>query len=204
MNFKGIVLAGGKSSRFGEDKALAKWRGKTLLEIAVNLLDGLCLDPVVIANPKRNYSFLTCPVVNDLIPEKGPLGGLYTACSLFPGIFLVVLTCDMPLLSDGALKELIRSHRNSDKVTVFSAKQALQPFPGIYSANLKTVIHDCLSLDQLNMKLFLSGVSNKRVLPEYFDSKIFQNVNRQEDLSLISDFEDAKPGFAKRELLTKN
>lgn len=187
MNLKGIVLAGGKSSRFGEDKALAKWRGRTLLEIAVTILDELRLNPAVIANPERNYSFLSCPVINDLIPEKGPLGGLYTACSFFPGMFLLVLTCDMPLLSETVLKQLMRSHRNSDQATVFSLNQTLQPFPGIYSANLKATIHDYLTSDQLSMKLFLSGILNKRALPEFPGSKVFQNLNWQEDLDLITD-----------------
>lgn len=186
MNFKGIVLAGGKSSRFGEDKALAKWQGKTLLEIAVNLLDELCLDPVVIANPNRNYSFLPCAVINDLIPEKGPLGGLYTACSAFPGAQMLVLTCDMPFLTGEILKELMEKHQSFSQVTVLGLNQAAQPFPGIYSANLKTAVQDCLESDCLSMKLFLSSIRNKYVFRAISESRVFQNVNQREDLSLAT------------------
>ena len=186
MIFKGIILAGGKSSRFGKDKALAQCEGKTLLARTVNLLDGLRLDTVVITSDQMDYSFLPCRVEKDLIPSKGPLGGLYTACSLFPEAYLLVLTCDMPLLTEEVLKQLMQNYRNSDQAAVFSIDHVLQPFPGIYKADLKKVIHDCLVYDELSMKLFLSRIPNKRVVPVIFDLKAFRNVNRQEDLDLIS------------------
>lgn len=186
MQLKGIVLAGGKSSRFGTDKSLAMWEGKTLLERAVDLLDTLQLDPAVITNNQREYSFLSCRIERDLIPSKGPMGGLYTACRLFKDRPLLVLTCDMPLLTGEVLKQLRQNHRNSDQATVFCIDHALQPFPGIYSADLKMVIHDCLVSDKLSMKLFLSSIVNKRVVRESSSLKAFQNVNRQKDLELIT------------------
>lgn len=185
MKLKGIVLAGGKSSRFGEDKALAKWNGKTLLERAVDLLDSLSLDPLVIANSGRDYSFLSCSVINDLIPERGPLGGLYTACSLFPEMSLVVLTCDMPLLTQDILKKLIQNQQPADQAVVFNCNQMLQPFPGIYQGSLKEVIHDALSSEELSMKLFLSRIRIQSVSPENSDLTAFENINRQEDLNLM-------------------
>lgn len=186
MIFKGIVLAGGKSSRFGKDKALAQYEETTLLERAVGLLDSLKLDTVVITAEQRDYSFLSCPVEKDLIPSKGPLGGLYTACALYPKTHLLVLTCDMPLLTEEVLKQLMRNYRNFDQAAVFSIDHVLQPFPGIYKADLKRVIHDCLVSDKLSMKLFLSRIPHKRVVPGVFDLKAFWNVNRREDFDLIS------------------
>jgi len=187
MIFKGIVLAGGKSSRFGKDKALAQCEGKTLLGRAVDLLDVLRLDPVVITSGQKDYSFLSCPVEKDMIPSKGPLGGLYTACSFFQKTHLLVLTCDMPLLTEEVLKQLMQNCRNSDQAAVCNIDHVLQPFPGIYKADLKRAIHDCLVSDKLSMKLFLSRIPNKRVVPGIFDLKAFRNVNCQEDLDLISD-----------------
>ncbi len=186
MKLKGIVLAGGKSSRFGEDKALAEWGGQTLLARAVGLLSGLELDPVVISNSRRDYSFLTCPVVNDIIPEKGPLGGLYTACALFPEITLLVLTCDMPLLNQNILKRLISHHRDFDQATVMSVNKKTQPFPGIYKADLKMFIHAHLLSDQLSMGLFLTNILNRHVVLDVSEAACFQNINHQGDLRSIS------------------
>ncbi len=186
MKLKGIVLAGGKSSRFGEDKALAEWGGQTLLARAVGLLSGLELDPVVISNSRRDYSFLTCPVVNDLIPDKGPLGGLYTACALFPELTFLVLTCDMPLLNQNILKRLISNHRDSYQSTVMRGGEKIQPFPGIYRADLKAVIQAHLLSDQLSMGLFLTNISNQSFGAEVFEMACLRNVNVQRDLCSIS------------------
>jgi molybdopterin-guanine dinucleotide biosynthesis protein A len=186
MKLKGIVLAGGKSSRFGEDKALAEWGGQTLLARAVGLLSGLELDPVVISNSRRDYSFLTCPVVNDLIPEKGPLGGLYTACALFPELTFLVLTCDMPLLNRNILKRLISYYRDSYPSTVMTANNKTQPFPGIYKADLKNLIHEHLLSNQLSMGLFFKKILNRQVRAEASEAACFQNVNHQRDLRSIS------------------
>ncbi len=197
MKLKGVVLAGGESSRFGEDKALAVWNGKTLIARAVDLLSELQLDPVVIANPKRDYSFLECPVVNDLISEKGPLGGLYTACSLFPELTLLVLTCDMPLLNQNILNRLMSQHQDSYQSTVMSVNQKTQPFPGIYKADLKTLIHAQLLSDQLSMGLFLTNILNRHVIAEVFDAACFQNINHQRDLCSISNGLSTEEAFKK-------
>ncbi len=184
MKLKGIVLAGGKSSRFGEDKALAMWNGKTLLARAVDLLWSLHLDPVVIANPKRDYSLLPCPVFNDAIPEKGPLGGLYTAYSLFPQNTLLVLTCDMPYLEETVLKRLIESDTAIAQATIFSIEEQMQPFPGIYKHELKALLLECLESNELSMKSFLSRVICKQTVFSRSDSEFFKNVNSPEDLDL--------------------
>lgn len=183
MKFKGIVLAGGKSSRFGDDKALAKWKGKTLLERAVHLLEAPHLDPVVIANSKRDYSFLSCPVVHDLIPEKGPLGGLYTACSLFPAMSLLVLTCDMPALTLSSLKRLLDHHDGRCAVTLFSnEKGCFEPFPGVYESRLSGLIQQSLGKNALSLHHFLNRIPAKKVLSEKSSPDLFFNINTKQDL----------------------
>jgi len=68
----GVVLAGGQSSRFGSDKALAEWRGRTLLAHAVDALSGYC-ELVVIAG-RENGPALCIP--DWPRPGMGPLGGI--------------------------------------------------------------------------------------------------------------------------------
>lgn len=183
VNLKGIILAGGKSSRFGEDKALAIWNGKTLLARAVDLLRNLHLDPVVIANPQKDYSFLECPVFNDLIPAKGPLGGLFTACSLFPQKNLLVLTCDMPFLEETVLSQLMEVHTAEIQVTVFCVGEQIQPFPGIYSSKLEALLKRHLDSDELSMRSFLSRIICQQIAFSPLESKVFQNVNFPDDLN---------------------
>jgi molybdopterin-guanine dinucleotide biosynthesis protein A len=183
VKFQGIVLAGGKSSRFGEDKALARVGGITLIEKAVNLLNSIGLDPVVMTSEVRDYSFLKCRMERDRIPDKGPLGGLYTACCLFERASLVVLTCDMPALIPSAIRTLMDNHQHDREATIYVLHEALkQPFPGIYESALRKKIAKLIEREQLSMQDFLEGISKVKILKVTFDEGILLNVNERKDI----------------------
>ena len=182
MKFQGIVLAGGKSSRFGSDKALALADGVPMIQRAVNLLTELRLDPCVITNASRDYSFLKCRIEQDLVPHKGPIGGLYTACCLFERFSLVVLTCDMPTLTSAAVKYLIERHKKGDRVTIYSRTEShKQPFPGIYDAALCDTIIRFIEMERLSMhELFKAiPIPEIKALEFPFDDAILLNINER-------------------------
>ena len=186
MKFQGIVLAGGQSSRFGADKALARVEGLTMIERTVNLLNSLDLDPVVIANGTRDYSFLKCSIERDLIPDKGPMGGLYTACCLFERLSLVVLTCDMPALTSAAIKHLIECHQKENRVTVyFRNGTRKQPFPGIYEPGLCDTIVKFIEMEQLSMQELFKTIPEMQALKFQFHEGLLLNINKRKDLSFI-------------------
>ena len=178
MKIRGLVLAGGKSSRFGTDKALATYQGVSFLERAVTLLDGMCLKPVVIARRERNYSFLTCPVLYDKLPDLGPLGGLYTAMTVFKDTTFLVLTCDMPALDEAALKGLLDSHEPHRMLTFYSmADGTEQPFPGVYEASLFGPICEKIKKETLSMKSLFETLPEKKVVFWRGEPEILRNIN---------------------------
>ncbi len=179
---KGIVLAGGKSLRFGSDKALAVINGERLIEKPVKLLRGLGLETVVIANHTRDYSFLSCRIENDLIPDRGPLGGLHTAVSLFPHASLLVLPCDMPFLTQSALKQLIQAHKPGHATLFELSNKMLQPFPGIYPSSSLRHIVDLLREGNLSMRAFLKTIASITIVPPPDDTAMLSNVNSQKDM----------------------
>ena len=187
MKFQGIVLAGGKSSRFGEDKALACVDGLTMIERTVNLLYSLGLDPVVITNETRDYSFLKCRIERDLISDGGPLGGVYTACCLFEHSSLVVLTCDMPNLTPGSLKMLLYHHDKAYKATLFEVQRnCFQPFPGVYEPSLIDPIKKVLEAGDLSMQDFLRQLAEINLIPFKGLQKAFLNVNFRLQIGEVS------------------
>jgi molybdenum cofactor guanylyltransferase len=183
MKLKGIVLAGGMSRRFGADKALALLNGKTLIEKTFSLLKENHLDPVVMINQEKDYSMLDYPIERDIIPDKGPLGGLYTACRLFKGFSLVVATCDMPNMTGRVLKRLLKHHQSGSPITVFRLKQGkTQPFPGVYESDLAEQILEWLEREQLSMQSFIRSHSNACLVPWRFYPEKLYNVNERPDL----------------------
>lgn len=179
---KGIVLAGGKSLRFGTDKALAEINGELLIEKPVQLLKSLGIEPVIIANPARDYSFLHCRIENDVIPDKGPLGGIYTAACLFLRTSLLVLTCDMPYVHQTVLENLLNAYQHSSITLFDSGKDLFQPFPGIYPSSLKKNIEKSLKKDELSMQVFLKNTRSLKLIPLPSEPSFFINVNSHDDL----------------------
>ncbi len=178
MKLRGLVLAGGKSRRFGQDKALVLYQGKTLLERAVDLLASMDLEPMVVTRESADYSFLSCPVFVDKLPDQGPLGGIYTAMSLHKLTDFLVMTCDMPTLDQDTLKLLHQRYREQPLLTCFEQPDGrTEPFPGIYPQALFSQITDFLLKEKLSVKNLIESIEekNKILMEETFPS--FFNIN---------------------------
>jgi len=134
LKFKGIILAGGQSRRFGEDKALHSIQGRPMIQYALDCMSDLDPDPLVVINASQHYDDLNVKTAIDLLPNCGPLGGIYTASQLYPQDELLVLTCDMPGIGPKYLQQLKEAHEKGDQaITLYESNQdRFEPFPGVY------------------------------------------------------------------------
>ena len=178
---RGLVLAGGRSSRFGSDKALALYEGVSFLERAVSLLKALDLKPIVVTRRGVTYSFIKCVGVQDKLPDLGPLGGLYTAMTVFKNTTFLVLSCDMPALTPQVLSELLTKHEPCCPITAYSTQdRGVQPFPAVYEPSLLGIIREKLKKNSLSMLGLFEEVPNKKIISWAGDSALFCNVNEKE------------------------
>jgi len=101
----GMVLAGGRSSRMGQDKALLEIGGRSLLRRSVALLGSLGLAQVVVSGDYPGFDCLA-----DRYPKLGPLAGLHAGCLRFDGCYqgLLLLPVDMPLMGVTPLQRLLQ------------------------------------------------------------------------------------------------
>ena len=114
MALVGIVLAGGKSRRMGQDKSLLMHCDQSMLEFSCNLLSASGCESVIVSGPNKGQ-------ITDLLPEKGPLGGIYSCIQHYgPNDYLVV-PVDMPLMSEQSLRELILTARRVNRSVYFKA-----------------------------------------------------------------------------------
>ncbi len=93
------IQAGGKSSRMGQDKALMLFRGMPLIQFVMKGLSSIADEVIVTTNRPQAYRFLKVPLYRDIRPNRGALGGLYTALASAKGDFVAVVACDMPFAS---------------------------------------------------------------------------------------------------------
>ncbi len=180
---RGLVLAGGRSLRFGSDKALALYEGTSFLDRAVSLLASLELKPIVVTRQGANYPLAGCAVIYDKLFEKGPLGGLYTAMSVFKNTAFLVVPCDMPALTPLVLSDLLAAHEPHFGITVYSTESGIQPFPGLYEPSLFEVVRNKLRQEDLSVHDVLDSVPAKKVMNWKGDREIFCNVNYRKDLT---------------------
>jgi molybdopterin-guanine dinucleotide biosynthesis protein A len=94
-----VIQAGGQSSRMGEDKALKPFLGKPLIQLVIERLNRIADELIVTTNRPKDYEFLNTRLVSDLIPDRGALGGLYTAIASASHPYVGIVACDMPFAS---------------------------------------------------------------------------------------------------------
>ncbi len=115
----GAIMTGGRSRRMGFNKAfieLDKKTGETILSRTVSLFSELFDETVIVtadASIYSGYSEAGVPVLTDIYPDCGSLGGIFTALKSFPGSPLFVAACDMPHIAPAAIKAVIESARSS-------------------------------------------------------------------------------------------
>ena len=102
----GVILAGGRSSRFGSNKALALYRGRPLIEHVARVLSGLFDRRLLVTNSPEEYAFLGWPMTGDLTRGAGPLAGIEAACATIETPWAFITACDMPLLDPALIRRL--------------------------------------------------------------------------------------------------
>lgn len=185
----GFVLAGGKSSRMGTDKALLRLGSKTIIERVVEVI-GLVCDPVIlVTNSPSSYSFLGLEIVGDLLPGRGALGGLHSALFFSPTPRALVVGCDMPLLNTDLLRYLAtRSERW--EVVVPRVGQWLEPLHAIYSKSCLRPAEQLLLAGGRRITEFYPRVRVLEVTEEELrrmdpELRSLVNVNTPEDLARL-------------------
>src|SRR5215204_4778498 len=99
------ISAGGKSSRMGTDKAFVNILGKPLIEHMIErVADVGQEETILITNRLADYAHLTLPMYKDVLPDKGSLGGIYSAIYHSTHPYTLVLACDMPFVSTDLLR----------------------------------------------------------------------------------------------------
>ncbi|ADQ14526.1 molybdenum cofactor guanylyltransferase [Halanaerobium hydrogeniformans] len=184
-----ILLAGGESSRFGGNKALAEFNGRPLIElIYANLND--YFNQVIVIGDKKTYSFLKgAEIKADIIENKGPLAGLYTGLYYSNKDYNFLAACDMPFLNKSYfsfLESYFSSDNNNYQIIVSEYRSFLEPLAGYYHKNLLKLIEKKLKNDELRIKSIYQEADLKIVkediLKEKFNlKKLLFNINYPED-----------------------
>jgi len=183
----GFVLAGGKSTRMGQDKAAVTLNGLTLLQHALTALREVCGD-VSILGRHDLYGSLA-PVYEDIFPGCGPLSGIHAALSISKTQFNLIIAVDTPFLAPEFLSYLAqRAIESSAVVTTPEIDNYTQPLCTVYSLDFHSIAEQALR--QGNYKIVPLFPKDRTLIIQEaelrqfaFAADMFENLNTPEDLA---------------------
>ena len=189
-NILGIILAGGKSSRFGEDKSTAKLGNKTLLDHTVNKIENEFNEILVISNNKEfNFKNNKIHVVEDCMDgQLGPLVGILTAMKWVIKNkknykWIASFPCDTPFFDIKLISELkIKVKETSKKLIFLNSNKKRHNIFGLWSLDLIEILEKDIKNSFRKVELWADkvGYENININEEKFDR--FLNINTKKDL----------------------
>ncbi len=188
-----VIQAGGESRRMGQDKGLARFVDRPLIQRVIERLAPIASQVVVTTNRPEAYAFLGLPLFPDMIPGRGALGGLYTALHAARYPLTAVVACDMPFASPAlitAQRELLEQPGDpAFDAVIPRLGGGLEPFHAVYRRDTcLPLIQEAIEADKWRVDAWFSK-ARMRFMQEdelrLYDPKLlsFINVNTPEELA---------------------
>lgn len=181
----GIILAGGKSSRMGRNKALLDFGGRRIIEHTVDLFKSIFPEVIIVTNSPEEYANLGIKTVTDIFPGKGSLGGIYTGLIHSSHDYSFIASCDMPFLRRELIEFLVGLKEGHD-VVVPRLKDGYEPLHAVYSKNCINQIEKMIDKGDLRIIGFypeaeVRDVSEEELAPYLSVPSPFVNINTPEE-----------------------
>ena len=194
----GFALAGGDSTRMGQNKALLELGGEPLIVRTARLVGRVVASAAVVVGPTVAYRQLGLEVLDDDWPGAGPLGGIATALRFSRAEWNLVLACDLPYLTKPWLDFLVGSARKSDADAVVPVNfEGVEPLCAMYHKRCEAALRSALEKGIRRVTEGLAELCIERIEPgdwQAFDpgGYLFKNMNSP------ADYEEAKRRLASR------
>lgn len=178
------ILAGGKSSRMGSDKGLLPFDGQPLVQKIIEQLSPIINEIIIVSN-NREYEKFGLKVIEDLIVDKGPAGGIHAALSNAKTEQIFVVSCDMPFITPEAVTYMVQQASQS-QITLPLYDGRIQPLFGVYSRQClpkwtMLIKQGIIKLQAmiLHFDLLKVNIENN----DLFEESLFTNINDRNDFN---------------------
>jgi molybdopterin-guanine dinucleotide biosynthesis protein A len=188
----GVIMAGGASSRFGSNKALALLDRKPVIQHVADILAAVFPSCLLSTNTPETYAFLGLPTVADIFPAAGPLAGIHAALYYIAEPRAFIAGCDMPLLAPALIRLLCTLADQDDWDVVLPwPTSGPEPLCAVYSRTALPVIEKSLTKGNRKIRDTLAELRVRRVeetelLTVVDNLNTLHNINRPEDLADIT------------------
>ena len=185
----GVLLAGGKSRRMGQDKRLLSVGDATLYTRSLSVLRAIFERVVVVVAQDSPLVASDAPVLRDVIPHCGSLGGLYTGLKEARTQWVFAVACDMPFLDPGTIRHFT-SLKGEGDVIMAKLRNGFQPMHALYHRNCLPIMEGLIHAQDFKIHRLADHPSLRAriVIPEELsrvdpEGRSFYNVNTPADLA---------------------
>ena len=188
MRVTGVIQAGGKSTRMGgKPKSLLELGGRRIIERVLDAVAPAVADLLIVTNTPELYGFLGVPMVADVYPDHGSLGGIFSGLAAAPGDAAFTVACDMPFLHREVAR-LVVSRAAEGDVVIPRVGQQLQTMHAVYGKACLAPIEARLRVGRLKIVGFFDSVrvveiDEAAVARHRAPDVVFMNVNTPDELA---------------------
>ncbi|MHB8836580.1 MAG: molybdenum cofactor guanylyltransferase [Candidatus Methylomirabilia bacterium] len=182
------ILAGGRSSRMATNKALLEVGGSSMLRRTADLLRPLVDDLFLVADDAAAYAGLGLPVIPDVHPGRGAIGGIHAALRHAAHPLVLCVACDMPHLGSGVIELLLSSALPGDDALIPRIGGRAEPLLAVYGRGAAAGFEQAIGAGRLRVMDAFDGLR-----PRFIDEaalraadaglRSFINVNTPGDLA---------------------
>lgn len=181
------ILAGGRSARFGQDKASFLWQGERLIDRQIALLNSLHPAKIIIScREEQNFTFSNAQTLHDQEKDIGPIEGLRQILREIVTDFVLVIAVDMPRLEGPTLSKLLGRCRDENKGVIFCRDDLFEPLCAIYPKTALALIEEQILQGEKSLQDFARLCLRKGMMvsleasPE--DLQALTNMNSPKDI----------------------
>lgn len=184
-----VILAGGKSSRFGKDKSLLKIDNTLLVEMLIRRFEGLFAQVFIVSQKGNKFSLPGVEEIADQYPGQGPLAGLHAGLKAAATPWIMALACDMPLVNRALAENMLAALHEDIWALIPRHEGRPEPLCAFYHRHCLPVIEEILgdktarrSMRQLHEKIPMAYIETENC---------FLNLNAPEDLAKLIEEKDS-------------
>ena len=180
----GLVLAGGKSTRMGRDKALVLYKEKPLVQHVIDAISPVC-DEVLVSTNNPDIRLQNVEFVSDNYKNIGPIAGIEAGLRKAKNSILLVVSCDTPLVPTSLFRYMIDCHVGFD-VSLAAHNGINEPMIGIYKKEIYSIVNSAIESGLYKPPVIIKKTKWQDVdIHEglnFYKPDMFKNFNRPEDL----------------------
>ena len=189
-----LILAGGKSSRFGRDKSLLTLHGERIVDRLVAQCRTVCDEVIILCGGAKKFHIEGVQELQDLVPGQGPMGGIYTGMSSSSAELFLVLACDMPRFDAGLAQRMLQACAGFDACVPRDGER-LEPLCAVYRRTALPQIREMLDRGEYQMRKLFPRIRTRYWAEPWPASgtDVFYNINYPSDYAFLTK-EQKTPG----------